>query len=220
MKGILFDIGWTLNYPASGDWMLTSKCGEFDFASVPRERTAAAFAEAANYLEKKHLIFTEDEEYEQFRHFYAMIANALPELGASAAQIDEIAYDRTYNDANYIFYDDVYPELERLAGEYKLGIISDTYPSTRRILKSAGIYDFFQSLTLSCELGVYKPHSRMYEHAAANMGLPPKEMLFIDDCADNLYAAQAHGIQTGLIRRSNNPRKQNYGKMITALTEL
>jgi len=226
IKGIFFDIGWTLCYPTSGNWMITKKCLEYAdqniLRSIPKSRLESAYEAAMKYLDDNHLLFTEDEEFAQFKIFYNMLSMALPELGLSEHAIEQIAADKVYNDDNYIFYDDVKPALENLSRHYKLGIISDTWPSAMRFLKSADIYDYFDSITFSCNLGVFKPHAKMYEHATQSIGLPPSETVFVDDSLDNLEGANTYGIIPLLIERENYPHKvtQNKFSKISTLSEL
>jgi len=207
IRGMFFDLGWTLCYPASGNWMLTDRfyelAGREALSSLPEERLEAALSAGMKYLDDNHLILTEDEEAEQFRQYYAMLAEALPEIGLSQGQVGEIARDRVYNMDNYMFYGDVVSNIERLSRTYRLGVISDTWPSAARQLRSAGIYDYFQSFTLSCALGVFKPDPKMYEHALSGLGLPPEETLFVDDWPENLEGAERLGITPVLICRGN-----------------
>jgi putative hydrolase of the HAD superfamily len=143
MKGIFFDLGWVLFYPASGDWLLTRKCYEYIDTSVwqtiPKERTEAAYAAALQYLDDNHLILNVADEHTQFRSMYQIFADALPELHLSADALDAISHDKVFNDDNFIFYDDVKQALEALKPYKRLGIISDTWPSSERMLKYAGL---------------------------------------------------------------------------------
>lgn len=157
------------------------------------------------FLSTNHLVATEDEEYAQFRIAYQLLADALPELGLSAAAVEEIAYEKVFDTDYQVFYSDVKPALEALKTRCKLGLISDTYPSAARILKRAGIYDLFDSITFSCFLGVFKPNRKMYEHAIRQIGLPPSEAFFVDDFPANLDGAPEAGITPVMIARSNNP---------------
>ncbi len=110
--------------------------------------------------------------------------------------------------------------MERLRGSYKLGVISDTWPSVETILRHGGIYDYFDTLTFSCFLGTYKPDERMYLDAIKKIGLPPGETVFIDDYEDNLDGAARCGIQPVLITTS--PYEKNTGRYpsISRLSEI
>jgi len=110
IKGIFFDVGWTMNYPASGHWMITKKAYEYIdiniVNSLPKERISKAYEKCMDYLNKNYLLKTEEDEYEQFKIFYTMFSNLLPELKILNKQIEEIAYDKVYNTNNYVFFDD------------------------------------------------------------------------------------------------------------------
>ncbi|MCK5129908.1 MAG: HAD family hydrolase [Clostridiales bacterium] len=213
INGIFLDIGWTLVSPATGHWMIPLKAMEFvdtkTLESIPKERVNEAFAKCTKYLDENHLIRTVEEEYAQFAHFYKMLSDHLPELNITSKQIELITHDKVYNTENYIFFDDVKDTLIELNKKYKLGIISDTYPSIKFVLEKAGILNFFDTITFSCDLGVLKPNPRMYQHALDNMNLPAHETLFVDDLVGNLKGASDCGIQTVLIDIKKKQNKQN-----------
>ena len=207
IKGIFFDVGWSMNAPASGHWMITKKAYEYIdtnvINSLPKERISNAFEQCMEYLNKNHLLITEEDEYEQFKIFYTMLSDFLPELNITKEQIEEIAYDRTYNVNNYIFFSDAKKTIDILSKKYKLGIISDTWPSIERILKSEGLSEYFSSKTYSFNLGVYKPNPKMYDHALRTLKIPAEETIFIDDSAENLAGAMNFGIQPVHINYKN-----------------
>ncbi len=71
------------------------------------------------------------------------------------------------------------------------GIYSFAYAQTQ--------YDFlneFDRPYVSGHMGVIKPDPRIYEMVEADCGLAPERLLFTDDRADNIAAAQARGWQT------------------------
>ncbi|MFL6273925.1 MAG: HAD family hydrolase [Blastocatellia bacterium] len=75
--------------------------------------------------------------------------------------------------------------VERLAGRYRLGIISDVGFSPGRILKQVladnHLLDAFDSLVFSDEAGRSKPHREVFEKTAARLGAAPTEMAHIGD---------------------------------------
>ena len=223
-KGIFLDIGWTLNYPASGQWMIPLKaleCMDLNvYNAIPKPRVDDAFSQGMDYLNKNHLVKSESEEFQQFLTFYRLISERLPELELSKEQVESIAYDKVYNDENYLFYDDVKSTIEALGMKYRLGIISDTWPSAKRVLCNYGIYDFFQTITFSCYLGVYKPHPKMYEHALGALGIPAEQTLFVDDSVANLEGAAKHGIFPVLITRKENAEGCDSFTNISKVSEL
>lgn len=199
IKGIFFDVGWTLLAPRYGNWLYNSKMASELFKLIPQERRDAAFKRGMAYLDTYQRLDTVDEEYSYMRVFYRMIADDLPELGLSEEQTDEIAFDKVYNMDNYIYFDDAVPMLEKLRGKYKLGVISDTWPSITQMLDYGGLTEYFDTFTFSCAVGVCKPDKRMYEDALGKLGLPSHETVFIDDFEFNLDGAAACGINPVLI---------------------
>ena len=213
-KGIFFDIGYTLCYPVSNDWRLTKKffsCIDMDvFNKLSGSKIEYALNSSKKFLDKHHLLWTLEEEYEQNIKAYRIIADCLPELGLTINMIKEIAYDRTYNMGNYCFYDGIKELFQMLSTNYKIGIISDTWPSADNMLRSAAIYDYIDTFTYSCNLGVCKPNTVMFADAIEKMGLAPHDTVFIDDLEENLEAAIAFGINPIMILTHTNKSENKY----------
>lgn len=200
-KVIFFDVGYTLDYPLSGDWMFTKKFYELvddKLNKYSSDEIQRAKDKSLEYLEKNHLIRTVEEEYCQFIHYYSEISKNLA-LGLTEDEIKEIAFDRTYNMNNYIAYPDVEKVLKLLSKSHKLGIISDTWPSIEQQLCSLGVADYFSTYTYSCFVGTFKPDEKMYRDALDKCGFPAKDTVFIDDSPKNLEGASKLGITPILI---------------------
>ncbi|NLE26955.1 MAG: HAD-IA family hydrolase [Clostridiaceae bacterium] len=204
IKGVFLDLGWTLFRPVNSDWFINQKVLEFTtldtIKSLPQDKRTSVFDKALKYLDDHHRLTTEDEEIEQFTQFYTIIATELPELGINAEQAERIAAFKVFDTSNYVFFDNVKETLLRLKQKYKLGVISDTWPSADRILRRGGVEDLFDTKTYSCHLGTWKPDKRMYLHALEQMGLRPEETVFVDDWEGNLDGAAQCGIRPILIR--------------------
>lgn len=205
VKGIFFDLGWTLVYPPSGDWEFTQPAQKLFnwevYQSLPKERTAAVRKEANDYLEAHHHISTLEEEYDRMLQYFTIVAQKLPELGATRQDIEATALEKVYQSQHtYNLMEDAIPTLEALKGRCKLGIISDTWPSIVPVLERFGILPYFDAITYSFQLGCFKPNPRMFQDALSKMGLPAQECVFIDDVARNLEGAAKAGIQPVQIR--------------------
>ena len=200
-KVIFFDVGYTLDRPASGDWMLTNRflkeAGD-GLQTRSKDEIRKAMEAGLRYLVENHLVTTVETEISQFYQFYSIISDAL-DLGLSEKQLEEIARDRTCNMENYIPYPGIREVLETLSKTHRLGVISDTWPSIERQLDYLGISRFFSFQTYSCYLGTFKPDSRMYLDALKKSGVAASEAVFIDDSPRNLDGAAALGITPILI---------------------
>ena len=200
-KFIFFDVGYTLDYPASGDWMFTKKFYEIVGDRLNKhsaEEIEKAREFGLEYLEKKHLVKNTEEEYHQFIRYYSDISKYL-KLSLTEEEVCAIADDRTNNMDNYIVYPDAKDVLEVLSHSYKLGIISDTWPSIERQLCINGVRDYFSSAIYSCELGKFKPDEALYIDALRKSRCKAEETVFIDDSVRNLEGAAKLGITPILI---------------------
>ena len=200
-KVIFFDVGYTLDMPASGDWMFTNR-----FLQEAGDKLKACSGHKINrardvglhFLANNHLIKSVDAEIEQFYQYYSIISDEL-NLGLSETQRQEIARDRACNMKNYIPYPGINEVLETLSKTHRLGVISDTWPSIEQQLEYLGIARYFSFRTFSCYVGVFKPDKRMYLDALDKSGVSPDEAVFIDDSVYNLEGAAALGILPILI---------------------
>lgn len=198
---IFFDVGYTLDYPVSGDWMFTNRFYELAGERLTRcseTQISKAKEAGADYLDKDHLIRTQEEEAEQFYLYYRIVSDCL-QLEMTDNEITEIARDRTYNMDNYIIYPDAKEVIQTLSKTHRLGLISDTWPSIEEQLRALDVLQYFSFATYSFSLGVFKPDRRMYLDALQKCGHDAKETVFIDDSPCNLDGAAEIGITPILI---------------------
>ena len=200
-KVIFFDVGYTLDKPASGDWMFTNRFLELAGEKL-RQRTDAEILQARNaglrFLVQSHLVETVDAEIRNFFDYYSIVSDQL-DLGLSETERDRIARDRACNMENYIPYPGIKEVLGTLSKTHKLGIISDTWPSIEPQLEYIGVSQYLSFCTFSCFVGVFKPDKRIYLDALDKCGVPAGETVFIDDSVHNLDGAAALGITPILI---------------------
>ena len=200
-KVIFFDVGYTLDAPASGDWVFTKKFLELAGERMKlhsEEEIREAKEAGIRFLNQDHLLTTVEAEYLQFVRFYTIISEML-QLGLTGEEREEIARDRAYNMENYIPYPGIREVLETLGKTHKLGVISDTWPSIEPQLEYLGVSKYFSFTTFSCSLGTVKPDRRMYLDALGKAGVPAEETVLIDDSVRNLEGAAALGITPILI---------------------
>lgn len=200
-KVIFFDVGYTLDAPASGDWVFTNKFLELAGERLKlhsEEEIREAKEAGIRFLNQDHLLTTVEAEYLQFVRFYTIISEML-QLGLTGEEREEIARDRAYNMENYIPYPGIQEVLETLGRTHKLGVISDTWPSIEPQLEYLGVSKYFSFTTFSCSLGTVKPDRRMYLDALGKAGVPAEKTVFIDDSVRNLEGAAALGITPILI---------------------
>ena len=219
---IFFDVGYTIDYPASGDWVFTNRFYEIVADKLNRctaEQVRKARAAGLDYLAKNHLIRDEKEEAERFYHYYSIISEEL-QLKLTEDEIITIARDRTYNMDNYVIYPDARKVIQTLSRTHRLGIISDTWPSIENQLRTLDVLQFFSFATYSFSLGVFKPDRQMYLDALQKCGHSAKDTVFIDDSPQNLEGAAEQGITPILIAANPASDVETPYRKICSLSEL
>ena len=130
-KVIFFDVGYTLDRPASGDWLFTDRflkeAGD-RLKTRSGEEIRRARETGLRFLTENHFVTTVEAECEQFYQYYSILSDELG-LDLSAEQRRAVARDRACNMENYIPYPGIHEVLETLGQTHKLGVISDTWPS-------------------------------------------------------------------------------------------
>lgn len=77
---------------------------------------------------------------------------------------------------------------------YTLAALSTTIDVHANWNRKRGVFDSFDEVILSHEVGVRKPDRRIYEITLARLGVMPHETVFIDDAVANVDAARAIGM--------------------------
>ncbi len=86
--------------------------------------------------------------------------------------------------------------LKHLSGKLPLYLLSNTNEEHYGYLQSTyNVARHFQELILSYQVGCSKPEAQIYHEVINRSGLPPENILFVDDLPDNIKAAQNVGIQ-------------------------
>ncbi|MAG13181.1 MAG: hypothetical protein CMN78_01150 [Spirochaetales bacterium] len=206
MVGILFDAGDTLARPKSGHWFIPPRFWEIlsrhGTVSPSRESLLTALKDAMPFLDANHSIQTEKEEFGQFIEYYDIVLRTLSISDATSKIAQDLSHDMVYNDDKFVFFSDTLDSIERLFQKgYRLGILSNTWPSLRRVFANAGLLSYFEIFVVSAEVGCYKPAAQIYRHAVEQIELPVEDIIFIDDLVANLQPAGAMGIRTILISR-------------------
>ena len=204
LKAIFFDVGDTLNRPTSGHWFIPVShqelfAREFDGLKAPFVQNALQKAMA--FSECNHRMDTEKQEFDHFREFYRILLTECRYPQITEELLSDFAYDIVYNNHKFIYFEDVFTVIPELEKRYLLGIISNTWPSLERKLRSLKLRGYFKVFVKSCDFGTWKPDPRLYMHALQQGRISAEEAIFIDDSIENLEGAAKLGMQGVLINR-------------------
>lgn len=203
MKALLLDAGGVMIAPVKGDWLLPIDYQEVlgeDFIARHLDNYRVSRRDYLHLLPDTHILQTDDEEYAQFLIYYKQSLQAIG-ITLDDDAIARLSHMLVYRDDRYLMFDDVLPYLDAWRKRYKVGIVSDAPPSTRRIVDNMGILPRVDAATFSCEIGAIKPDPRMYQRTLNLLGIAPEDAVFVDDMPHNLRGAQALGIYAIQMRR-------------------
>ncbi len=86
--------------------------------------------------------------------------------------------------------------VKRLAKTYDLYLLSNScYGWSEQSFNTNGLKPFFKKSFFSHNMGLAKPDPLIYKKSIQQTGLKPQEILFTDDKAENVQAAQEEGMQ-------------------------
>lgn len=126
-------------------------------------------------------------------------------------------YERFARKSAWRIYDDVAPVVAALSQRgLKLGVISNWDDRLRPLLESLNLADLFETVVVSCEVGVSKPASAIFEAAVKMLGVPAAAILHVGDNFEmDVQGARAAGLNAVQIKR-----EANQGDGINSLLDL
>ena len=117
----------------------------------------------------------------------------LPAAERTAARPDLVALDvRSWTD----YREEVWALAARFrAAGGKLGLLSNCIPEiTEAVQRDRDLDRTFDTVVVSCAVGVAKPDRAIYELVLARLQVAGPEALFVDDRAENIAGAEALGV--------------------------
>jgi glucose-1-phosphatase len=86
--------------------------------------------------------------------------------------------------------------IRSLRPAFKTGLLSNAWPDGRAIIAGKfRLADAVDDLVISAEVGLAKPDARIFELAAARLGVRPEETILVDDFVRNIDGARTAGLQ-------------------------
>lgn len=224
MKRVIFDAGMVLFYPKSGEWFFPT--AYFDYCKnnsveLVTDDLKKNYANALMLLDNKKMLSNIQEEEELFRDFYKALFKHIPEKDATDL-IEKCVWGKVHDPQKYIMYDDVQETLEHLSKDYKLGVISDAWPSLINVFKHNDIEKYFDTIIISTEVGFSKKEDTIFTLALEKFNNKADECVFIDDSINNCLRAKSQRIESIVLDRKNdNEIRSNTGlKYATNMEEI
>jgi putative hydrolase of the HAD superfamily len=195
-----------LIYPKSGNWTYPDgyfkHCLEMDIPGSS-ERQVENEKIAYAYINKIQSVTSINEEYGIFNEFYKMIFSDI-DIKETAEFCSKITQEMVHNYNNYCLYDDVKKCLSAIHEKFRLGIISNAFPSLRNNYEAKGILKYFDHMVISSEHGMKKDDINLFIKALENIKEKPNECLFIDDSVENCRNAKKAGMFAVVMDRNSD----------------
>jgi putative hydrolase of the HAD superfamily len=119
--------------------------------------------------------------------------------------------------------------LTQLKNKYKLAVITNVMPSTtvetiNEILKEAKIYDFFDAVVVSSEVGCGKPAEGIFRTTLEKLNVEPEEAIVIGNTiSTDIFGGNRMGMRTVLLQLGQEYQSSDWEKpdhVIHSLKEL
>ena len=91
---------------------------------------------------------------------------------------------------------------------YKIGVLSDQWPLSKKALMPKKIYGKFDAVVVSCDVGIRKPNPKIYNLILKKLNIPSSQVLFIDNQEWNIKPAKKLGLKTLLYKNNKQLFKE------------
>ena len=119
-----------------------------------------------------------------------------------------------------------YPEVPAMLARLKdmgraTGILSNGAPEMlSAAVASAGIGEVLDAVLSVEDVGVFKPHSTVYDMVGAHFGCAPEEVLYVSSNGWDACGAAGYGFRTAWVNRAGLPMDRLYARPHHVLSDL
>ena len=211
-QAVSFDVGGTLiePWPSVGE-VYAEVAAAHGFSNLPVDQINAQFRRA--WKEKVDFQYTE-------AGWLGIVTSSFADLIAAedCTKFFPDLYRRFESPDVWRIHNDVLPTLDDLAGRgFRLAVVSNWDNRLRPLLKNLKLLSFFETATISGDIGFTKPSPVPFEFTLKKLGLPPHALVHVgDSTSEDIDGAERAGI-TGILVRRGQPEKSH---ALTNLTQL
>jgi epoxide hydrolase-like predicted phosphatase len=100
--------------------------------------------------------------------------------------------------------------IDTLRPKHHVGLISNAWSGLRDYMTKEKVIQFFDSVTISAEVGAVKPEPKILQIALEQAGVKAEEAVFVDDFPANIMACESLGMKGILFKSPQDVIKQLY----------
>ncbi|MEE2900837.1 MAG: HAD-IA family hydrolase [Myxococcota bacterium] len=217
IKAVLFDVGGTLITPNPSVAAIYKKFGEPFGLEATENELKLAFASAWPRYEGfgKAAATQLSHDSESIKNRWQVLVEDVFDQVAFTGDRDSCflaLYHAFERPEVWKIYPDVFPVIDALNQlGMNLGLISNWDARLRPLLKDLDLENHFEPIIISCEVGVEKPKTEIFEAARKQCNCLFSEIVYIGDQADfDVFAPKKLGMKAYLIdrdKRSSIPHR-------------
>jgi len=173
-------------------------------------RPKYSLSKMASDLGVDHKIFRRAKDALNLDHFLGKFPNTIQYIEAALkimnvardkGQLAEIAQKR--EECKRKCFDVIEPKILEMLSALKekgckLGLISNCSPEEIGGFYNSDIFEFFDAIVMSCDVGLVKPDVKIYQHCLSQLNEDPSTSLFIGDGGSNELAGAKEAGMTPL----------------------
>jgi len=215
IQAIFFDLGDTLvRIRPEVLQTICNEIGQFRKKPLKPSEYMAAFQNEWNKRKTSSAkdlireINSVEREIEYWRDYFDTLLIDL-EITSKPWDLSEWLAETYSNAQSFECFEDVHSILADLrAKEFKLGLISNAFPSAQQIIQDLELEQYFQYSLLSFQDKYVKPEPEIYQFAVEKLNVDIDKAVFVDDRQSFVEAARDLGMKAYLIERfPNQPQK-------------
>jgi HAD superfamily hydrolase (TIGR01509 family) len=207
--GVILDSGDVMIRPVGGDWFPTMSLEEVlteRGVAWEHDRLDGAVAAGYAYLDAVHHLPLRDEAEERvvMARYHEVILAGVGVERDGAALAREIQKREEARDSvePYEWTVEVLTALR--ARSIPVVVLSNAWPSLRRLHRGLGLDRFVRAMVISAEEGISKPDARVFGRALEALGEPAERTIFVDDWPGHVEAANRLGMRGIRLRHSGD----------------
>lgn len=166
------------------------------------------------YKMLNHRLWIQYQKGEIDRHLLqkTRFKGSMDQLGIDSSRSEEIGANYMMQYRNYWdWLDGARDALVSIRKQYPVGIITNGFSETQqKKIEFMGLKDFCDIFIISEEVGVMKPHQKVFDIATEKAGVDRSEILYVGDSySSDIVGGRQAGWKTAWYTAFSNPADQN-----------
>ena len=154
------------------------------------------------YFLLNHLINVENQPPEEV---FLRVVSKFSDIPETLAHVQNLLAE---NEKSWKLNIEIIDLIKNLRSQkYHIALLSNNTIKLRQELKDDGIYNLFDTVIISAEVGLQKPDPKIFEYLFSQVNVKSNEVIFIDDSKKSLSGSDEIGYYPILYKDMNSLKK-------------